>query len=46
MISAVYQAMKISDLEKTAKTRYADFYSLLILGTQRHWDYYCDNHFE
>ncbi|MBM9501539.1 cellulase family glycosylhydrolase [Leptospira sp. 201903071] len=46
MISAVYQAMEISDVEQTTKTRYADFYSLLVSGTQWHWDYYYDNHFE
>ncbi|MCG6166778.1 cellulase family glycosylhydrolase [Leptospira sanjuanensis] len=46
MISAVYQAMEISDVGQSTKTRYADFYSLLVSGTQWHWDYYYDNHFE
>ncbi|TGK17653.1 cellulase family glycosylhydrolase [Leptospira kmetyi] len=46
MISAVYQAMEISDVEQPTKTRYADFYSLLVSGTQWHWDYYYDNHSE
>jgi hypothetical protein len=46
MISAVYQAMEISDGAQPVKTRYADFYSPLVSGTERHWDYYYNKHRE
>jgi hypothetical protein len=46
MISAVYQAMEISDGNQTTKTRYADLYSPLVSGTEWHWDFYADKHHE
>ncbi|EPG74538.1 hypothetical protein LEP1GSC058_2632 [Leptospira fainei serovar Hurstbridge str. BUT 6] len=46
MISAVYQAMEISDGQQTTKTRYADFYNPVVSGTEWHWDYYYNNHHE
>lgn len=46
MISAVYQAMEISDGNQTSKSRFADFYNPIVSGTQWHWDYYYNNHSE
>jgi endoglycosylceramidase len=46
MVSAVYQAMEISDGAQARKTRYADFYSPLVSGTEWHWDFYYDKHHE
>ncbi|EKJ87694.1 cellulase (glycosyl hydrolase family 5) [Leptospira meyeri serovar Hardjo str. Went 5] len=46
MISAVYQAMEISDGNQSSKSRFADFYNPIVSGTQWHWDYYYNNHAE
>ncbi|MEI7012684.1 cellulase family glycosylhydrolase [Leptospira licerasiae] len=46
LISGVYQAMEISDVQQTTKTRFADFYNPVVSGTEWHWDYYYDNHKE
>ncbi|WP_243393324.1 cellulase family glycosylhydrolase [Leptospira perolatii] len=46
MISAVYQAMEISDGQQTSKTRFADFYNPIVSGTQWQWDYYHNQHHE
>ncbi|EMJ90121.1 cellulase family glycosylhydrolase [Leptospira meyeri] len=46
MISAVYQAMEISDGNQSSKSRFADFYHPIVSGTQWHWDYYYNNHAE
>ncbi|TGK12299.1 glycosyl hydrolase family 5 [Leptospira fletcheri] len=46
MISAVYQAMEISDGQQKVKSRYADLYNPLVSGTEWHWDYYRDHHRE
>ncbi|MGJ4789891.1 cellulase family glycosylhydrolase [Leptospira koniambonensis] len=46
LISGVYQAMEISDVQQSKKTRFADFYNPVVSGTEWHWDYYYDNHKE
>ncbi|TGL21251.1 glycosyl hydrolase family 5 [Leptospira bourretii] len=46
MISAVYQAMEISDGNQSSKSRFVDFYNPIVSGTQWHWDYYYNNHAE
>lgn len=46
MVSAVYQAMEISDGAQVEKSRYADLYSPIVSGTEWQWDYYYDRHHE
>ncbi|WP_322074821.1 hypothetical protein [Burkholderia cepacia] len=45
MIKAMYQAAEASNAIN-GKTRYVDFYSNPISGTEWHWDYYYDHHHE
>ncbi|MGD8910835.1 MAG: ricin-type beta-trefoil lectin domain protein [Chromatiales bacterium] len=45
IVNATYQGMEISD-RNHGKDRFADFYTPVVSGTQWHWDYYYDNHYE
>lgn len=45
IVNATYQGMEVSD-RNHGKDRFADFYTPVVSGTQWHWGYYYDNHYE
>lgn len=46
IVKGTYQAMEISDSNKSTKDRRPDFYTASVSGTQWHWDINKDNHYE